>query len=50
MRLMLGRLVWKFDLLPADEKTKNWYADCAPYHLWYKPPLKIRLVAVDGKE
>ncbi|KAK0707965.1 cytochrome P450 [Lasiosphaeris hirsuta] len=46
MRLILARLIWNFDLEPADDGVKNWLNECGNFHLWLKGPLNVRLTPV----
>lgn len=43
MRLILARLVWNYDILPADENVKDWIHTQQMWTLWEKPPLNIYL-------
>lgn len=43
MRLILARLIWKFDMELCDD-SKEWLKDQKNYVLWEKPALHMRLV------
>ncbi|KAK0640554.1 cytochrome P450 monooxygenase [Cercophora newfieldiana] len=46
MRLIMAKLMWNFDLSPADEEARSWMDRCIPFHLWHRPPLNIKLTPV----
>lgn len=41
MRTTLAKVIWTFDLEPADLNV-DWLRDSRMQTLWVKPPLKIR--------
>jgi hypothetical protein len=46
MRIILARLVWKFDLRIAPSSEK-WLADQKVHDVWGKPPLNVYLTPVE---
>jgi averantin hydroxylase len=47
MRLILTRVCWNFDMKLDGERCGNWIRDQKIYFLWEKPPLWIKLTAVE---
>ena len=45
MRIILARLVWKFDLKLAPS-SESWLADQKVHDVWGKPPLNVYLTPV----
>jgi cytochrome P450 len=42
MRLILARILWKFDLELLD-KSHDWYTRQKTYLAWEKPPLMVNI-------
>lgn len=42
MRLILGRLLWNFDLALAPESSR-WIKEQKVFQVWEKTPLKVRI-------
>lgn len=43
MRLVLARLLFRFDLELAEE-SRDWMQRGKAYNLWWKPPLRVRII------
>jgi len=45
MRLILAKLLWAFDI-ELVQPEKDWMEEQRVFALWEKPPLSVRLTAV----
>ncbi|KAK5144603.1 hypothetical protein LTR04_001512 [Oleoguttula sp. CCFEE 6159] len=46
MRLMLAKMIWHFDIELCKESA-NWFEENRCFTLWEKPPLMVKLTAVE---
>jgi hypothetical protein len=46
MRLILARLIWKYNLALADDASER-FLECKSFNLWVKGPLNVQLLPVE---
>jgi hypothetical protein len=46
MRLILARLIWKYNLALADDVSER-FLECKSFNLWVKGPLNVQLLPVE---